>query len=109
MAATDTEQIRVGVEYVIIGDRARWPIRAGYFNDRQTSPARRHHQTVGWRSWPPGSTASPSGAGIGVGPMLIDVAYLRESGDYVDPSLFPQSVTTQRFLVSIIYRHLVRQ
>ena len=45
------------------------------------------------------------GAGIGVGPLLLDVAYLRESGEYVDPSLFPQTVTTQRFLVSIIYRH----
>ena len=50
--ASDAEQIRAGVEYVLIHDRVRWPIRAGYFRNRQTFPA----STEGRR----GSTAAPS-------------------------------------------------
>jgi long-chain fatty acid transport protein len=108
VGALDTEQIRVGVEYVIIGDRARWPIRAGYFNDRQPNPGATA-TADGVKIVAPRFNGFTLGAGIGVGPLLLDVAYLRESGEYVDPSLFPQTVTTQRYLVSIIYRHLVRR
>lgn len=108
VGALDTEQIRVGVEYVIIGGSARWPVRAGYFNDRQTHPAA-VGTAAGVKIAAPRFHGFTAGAGIGAGPILIDVAYLRESGDYADTNLFSQSVTTQRFLVSIIYRHLVRR
>jgi len=108
VGALDTEQIRVGVEYVIIGDRARWPIRAGYFNDRQAHPAA-VTTADGVKIVAPRFNGFTAGAGIGVGPILLDVAYVRESsGEYVDPSLFPQTVTTQRYLFSIIYRHVRR-
>ena len=107
--ARDTDQIRVGVEYVIIGDRARWPVRAGYFSDRQTSPAAEVDGSGAVTIVTQRFNGFTAGAGIGVGPILIDVAFLHESGDYLSPSLAPESVTSQRFLLSVIYRHLVRR
>ena len=98
--ANDTEQIRVGVEYVVIRDRVRWPIRAGYFTDRQTFPA-----ADGASPWFNGATL---GLGMGVGPLMLDVAFVYETGDYVDPSVFQQSLTARRVLISLIYRHLGR-
>jgi hypothetical protein len=98
--ASDAEQIRAGVEYVLIHDRIRWPIRAGYFRNRQTFLA-----ADGASPWFNGGTL---GLGMGVGPLMLDVAFVYESGDYVDPSLFPQSLTARRVLVSLIYRHLGR-
>jgi hypothetical protein len=108
VGARDTDQVRVGVEYVIIGERARWPIRAGYFSDTQTGPAAQNEGgtvTIVSQRFN-GFTA---GAGIGVGPILIDVAFLHQSGDYLNLDLRPESVTSRRFLLSIIYRHLVRR
>lgn len=98
--ARDAEQIRAGVEYVLIHDRVRWPIRAGYFRNRQTFLA-----ADGESPWFNGGTL---GLGMGVGPLLLDVAFVYETGDYVDPSLFQQSLTARRVLVSMIYRHLGR-
>ena len=43
---------------------------------------------------------------MGVGPLLLDVAFVYETGDYVDPSRFQQSLTARRVLISLIYRHL---
>jgi len=99
--ASDAEQIRAGVEYVLIHDRVRWPVRAGYFTNRQTFPA-----ADGASPWFNGATL---GLGMGVGPLMLDVAFVHETGDYVDPSLFPVSLTARRVLVSLIYRHLGRQ
>ena len=99
--ANDTEQIRVGVEYVVIRDRVRWPIRAGYFSDRQT-----HRDAEGDS---PRFNGATLGMGMGVGPLLLDVAFVYETGDYVDPSVFQQSLTARRVLVSLIYRHLGRR
>ena len=98
--ATDAEQIRAGFEYVLIHDRVRWPIRAGYFSNRQTFPA-----ADAASPWFNGATL---GLGMGVGPLMLDVAFVYETGDYVDPSLFQQSLTARRVLVSLIYRHLGR-
>ena len=98
--ANDTEQIRVGVEYVLIGDRIRWPIRAGYFSDRQT------YRDAGGGS--PRFNGATLGLGMGVGPLLLDAAFVYESGHYIDPTLFEQSLTARRVLVSLIYRHLGR-
>ena len=99
--ANDTEQLRVGVEYVIIGDRIRWPVRAGYFSDRQT-----YRDATGSSPRFNGATV---GLGVGVGPLLLDVAFVYELGDYIDPSLFEQSLTARRVLISLIYRDLVRR
>lgn len=98
--ANDAEQIRAGVEYVVIHDRVRWPIRAGYFRNRQTFLA-----ADGGSPWFNGGTL---GLGMGVGPLLVDVAFVYEANDYVDPSGFPQSLTARRVLISLIYRHLGR-
>lgn len=98
--ASDAEQIRAGVEYVLIHDRVRWPIRAGYFTNRQTFPA-----ADGASPW---FNSATLGLGMGVGPLMLDVAFVYETGDYVDESLFEQSLTARRVLVSLIYRHLGR-
>jgi hypothetical protein len=98
--ASDAEQMRAGVEYVLIHDRVRWPVRAGYFRNRQTFLAE-----DGGSPWFIGGTL---GLGMGVGPLLLDVAFVYETGEYVDPSHFPQSLTARRVLVSLIYRHLGR-
>jgi long-chain fatty acid transport protein len=98
--ASDAEQIRAGVEYVLIHDRVRWPIRAGYFTNRQTFP-----DADGGSPW---FNAATLGLGMGVGPLLLDVAFVYERGDYVDPNLFQVSLTARRVLVSLIYRHLGR-
>ena len=46
------------------------------------------------------------GTGIILGPVLLDVAYLRESGHFSTPSSATRTThTTRRFFVSLIYRH----
>jgi long-chain fatty acid transport protein len=95
----DTEQLRIGGEYVLIGSRVKWPVRAGYFSDRQY-----------FRS---GTGSAPRfngvtvGAGILAGPFLFDVAYVHEYGGYADTGE-PQGrafTKFRRFFVSLIYRH----
>jgi hypothetical protein len=92
----DTGQLRMGVEYVVIAGHVRVPLRAGYFTDKQyfrdaTNTAPRYH---GWTV----------GTGIIAGPILFDVAFLRESGSFAEAS---DTVHTrfQRFFVSMIYRY----
>jgi len=96
---TDTEQFRLGAEYVIISGRLKWPLRAGYFRDTQyfrdgtgTAPS-----FNGWTA----------GAGILAGPFLFDVAYVHEYGAYVDTGEPAGRAFTrfQRFFASLIYRH----
>jgi long-subunit fatty acid transport protein len=106
----DAQQIRAGVEWVLIWGRVKLPLRAGYFNDRQITPnptgdvPRFHGFTLG--------------TGLLLGPLLLDVAYVHESGDYTvaaDPGDFdlPPNVTpapvrnvlnTDRVFASLIYR-----
>jgi long-subunit fatty acid transport protein len=95
----DTYQLRVGAEYVIIASHIKVPLRAGYFLDRQ-------YFRAGDGSAPvfDGFTV---GAGILAGPFLFDVAYVHESGSYVD-SGEPQGeafTTFRRVFVSLMYRH----
>jgi len=98
--AADTVQIRAGVEYVLIHDRVRWPVRAGFFRNRQSFPA-----SDADSPWFNGATL---GVGMGVGPLMLDVAFVYETGDYVDASVFQQSIDARRVLFSLIYRHLGR-
>ena len=97
----DSDQIRLGVEYVVFTKGLKIPLRAGYFNDQQiglvpgTGAAPRYH----------GFTA---GVGIIVGPMLFDVAYLYESGSFLEPvegeAPVKNTLKTERFFLSLIYR-----
>jgi long-subunit fatty acid transport protein len=95
----DTYQLRMGAEYVIIASHLKVPLRAGYFLDRQ-------YFRAGDGSAPvfDGFTV---GAGILAGPFLFDVAFVHESGTYLD-SGEPQGrafTTFQRVFVSLMYRH----
>jgi hypothetical protein len=106
------EQFRVGVEYVLIAGRLKIPLRAGWFSDLQITPN------------PAGDTPHfygvTAGTGIILGSLLLDVAYLYEYGHYdltvetpsgsqlEQPSqpapTVRNSLKTQRFFVSLIYR-----
>jgi hypothetical protein len=106
----DSQQIRLGAEWVLIKGGLKMPLRAGYFNDRQITP-------VAGGSLPRfnGLTA---GVGIILGSVLLDVAYVHEFGDYLvssevaaaaesDQSATPpvrNTLTTDRVFASIIYR-----
>lgn len=101
---SDTEQFRAGLEYVIIRDRFKWPLRVGYILDRQ------FFRAAGGRA--PVFQGLTVGTGIILGPVLLDAAYLREVGNFISPpdvSTMPSSVPirqgTYRLLFSAIYRH----
>lgn len=94
---TDTEQFRLGVERVLLGRRLKVPLRFGLFTDRQYFRAadgkvpRFYGFTVG--------------AGLLVGPLLFDVAYVYEDGGYSGGSASRTDVKIQRVYASLIYRH----
>ena len=106
----DAQQIRAGVEWVLIWGRVKLPLRAGYFNDRQITPN------------PTGDiprfNGYTLGTGLLLGPLLVDVAYVHESGDYTvapdsgdfdlppDVTLSPvrNVLKTDRVFASLIYR-----
>jgi hypothetical protein len=99
----DTSQFRVGGEYVVIRDRLKVPIRAGLFTDDQ------YFNAVGG---PPRFIGLTIGAGLIVGPALLDVAYIHETGSYTslditsDGSIpIKNDVKLRQLQVSIIYRH----
>ncbi len=94
---TDTEQWRLGVEYVLIGKRLRLPLRAGYFNDRQ------YFEAFGEKPRYDGYTL---GAGLIVGPLLFDVAYVEEWGHHADPRWGPETqadVKIRQLFASVIF------
>jgi long-subunit fatty acid transport protein len=108
----DAEQLRVGVEWVLIRGRLKVPLRAGYFNDRQIAPV------LG--GIPPRFNGFTAGTGLILGSMLFDVAWVYEFGEFsvaaeattggepdVPPTPQPPlryAVTTNRFYASVIYR-----
>lgn len=92
----DTEQVRVGVEYVIVGDRLHVPLRAGYFND---------HQALRAADGAPRFHGVAVGAGVVMGPVLLDVAFLYQQGAYDELPETRTSVYARRVLASLIYRH----
>jgi long-chain fatty acid transport protein len=103
---SDTEQLRVGAEYVVLGRRLKVPLRAGFFTDKQ--------YFFDFRNQPPRFRGFTAGVGIAAGPLLIDVAYVRETGKYLDPEADPEdpeargAERTTRFnrvFISVIYRH----
>lgn len=112
-AQRDKQELRTGVEWVLIRGRWKVPLRAGYFSDRQISPD--------LAGGPPRFDGFTAGAGIVLGPVLLDVAYLHEFGRYYvasttssgvsdldnPPAPTPptrNSLTTNRVFTSVIYR-----
>jgi hypothetical protein len=95
----DTTQVRLGIEYVLIGSKVKVPLRAGAFTDLQYFADRDGD--------PPLFTGFSVGSGLIIGPLMFDVAYVREQNTYPDPEGTPSRVTSvfQRFFVSLIYRH----
>lgn len=102
---TDADQFRVGAEYVLLFQRFKWPLRAGYFNEGQ------FFRTGDGSA--PRFNGGAVGTGLIVGPVLLDVAYNFESGTYSDFSvdaggdvtLQERSRTFHRLFFSMIYRH----
>jgi hypothetical protein len=109
----NAQQIRLGVEWVLIKGRVKVPLRAGYFSDRQITAVAAGNA--------PRFNGFTAGTGLILGPMLLDVAYVHEFGEYtvastaagnpgldVPPTTTPTTVrstlTTNRFFASIIYR-----
>jgi len=110
----DADQIRVGVEWILIKGRLKMPLRAGYFTDRQITPN------------PTGDIPRFNGFTVGtgliLGPMLLDVAYVHESGEYFvaaetagggefdrppttePPPSVRNVLNTNRVFASVIYR-----
>jgi len=108
VAQQDAEQIRAGVEWVLIQGRVKIPLRAGYFNDRQIAPALGGPDVVRFN----GLTA---GTGLILGAMQLDLAWVYEFGEYfvtteLEDALTPpasprrHALTTNRVYASIIYR-----
>jgi hypothetical protein len=100
---TDTQQIRMGVEYVLIKGGVKVPLRVGYFVDRQyfrAAPAA--GKGVGDPPWFRGYTM---GTGIALGPVLVDAAYVLERGTFI-PSGETAAVKTRfsRVFLSFTYR-----
>jgi long-subunit fatty acid transport protein len=97
----DTEEIRAGVEYVVIHGRLRWPLRAGMFFDRQ------YFNQVD--DGPPRFRGVTAGTGLIVGPVLVDAAVVLEWGQYVSGDTPARvKVRSHRFLFSAIYRQGAR-
>jgi hypothetical protein len=106
----DTEQFRIGVEYVAIKRALKWPIRIGYFADRQLDM--RFNEATEMRDRRPVYDGFTAGTGLIIGRVLLDVAYMFEFGEYrdadtegVDPLPRSTSVRSHRVFVSLIYRH----
>jgi len=94
----DTEQVRIGGEYVIVGRRLRLPVRAGFFTDRQYFLDNSGH--------PPRFTGVTVGLGVATRSLLVDAAYVLEYGSYADAEASGAETFTRfhRFFVSFIYR-----
>jgi hypothetical protein len=107
VAQQNAEQIRAGVEWVLIKGRFKIPLRGGYFNDRQITPA-------------PGGEAVrfngvTAGTGLILGALQLDLAWVYEFGEYFvvaetdavqTTAAVPirYALTTNRVYASIIYR-----
>jgi long-subunit fatty acid transport protein len=107
-AQRDTAQFRVGVEYVVVKGRIKWPLRVGYIADRQLFQT--YDASTGESDkTPPLYNGFAAGTGLVFGRLLVDVAYLFENGSYQEVDIVgaPQDnhVHSHRFFVSLIYRH----
>ena len=116
----DSEQFRVGVEWVLIRGALKVPLRAGYFNDRQIEPVLLSANPPLYGN-PPRYNGFTAGTGLILGSVILDVAWVYEFGEYsvaaastsstteVDVPATPApalryAATTNRFFASVIYR-----
>jgi long-subunit fatty acid transport protein len=95
---TDTQQLRLGFEYVLLASRrVRVPLRLGAFSDGQYFRAA--DGSI------PRFLGFTLGGGVLVGPLAIDVAYLYEDGSYSGSASSETGVRIRRFYASLIYRY----
>jgi hypothetical protein len=96
---TDTQQFRLGLEYVLLAGPVKIPLRAGAFSDRQYFRDANGTPPTFW-----GLTA---GTGVSFGPFIIDFAYLLERGKFLpaEESAVESSTRFSRAFLSLIYRH----
>jgi long-chain fatty acid transport protein len=97
---TDAQQLRAGVEYVLVGSRLKWPFRIGYINDQQ------YFQAI---DGAPRFNAVTFGTGVLAGHFLFDIAYVYEHGRFSEADSFGQpglrwTTNSHRFFGSLIYR-----
>ncbi|HET7291925.1 MAG TPA: hypothetical protein VFM88_05850 [Vicinamibacteria bacterium] len=92
----DTNQVRAGLEFVLLKPRLKVPLRAGYFRDSQFFPS------LGGDA--PTFDGFTVGTGLIVANVLFDVAYVYESGRYSDANGIQNDVTFQKAYASVIYR-----
>lgn len=92
----DTEQFRVGAEYVFLVGKVRLPVRVGYLSDRQF-----FRDALGAA---PRFDGLAVGAGVAFGQLLLDAAYLEERGSYRSADNLRTDVRMRRLFVSLIYR-----
>jgi len=92
---SDTRELRLGVEYVLILGRVKLPLRAGYIREQQ------YTLEQGLAPQYDGVTA---GAGLVLGPVLFDAAYVHQWGKFTSEEGV-NTVKLHRALVSLIYRH----
>lgn len=102
----DAHQFRFGAEYILFTGALRFPLRLGYFRDEQNFPGRHvrdaFNNTVSHTSHPifHGVTL---GAGVAAGDVVVDAAYIYESGQYLGDEGIVRT-RSHRTLVSLIYR-----
>jgi hypothetical protein len=90
-------QIRGGAEFVFIFGRVKVPVRAGAFSDRQYFQAS--------DGTPPHFTGLTAGTGIVIGPVLLDVAFIKRAGRLqADADAAAVSVDSNRLVGSVIFR-----
>ena len=81
---------------MLISGRLKLPLRAGYVREKQ------------YRLQPDGTAPRldgiTAGAGLVLGVVLLDAAYVYEWGDFGPPAA-RDAVRLHRVLVSLIYRH----
>jgi len=92
---SDTRELRLGVEYVLFLGRVKLPLRAGYIREQQ------YTLEQGLAPQYDGVTA---GAGLVLGPVLFDAAYVHQWGKFTSEEGV-NTVKLHRALVSLIYRH----
>ena len=100
---TDTQQVRLGLEYVVLTGPVKIPFRVGAFVDRQYFRAAAPDGTsVGEAPWFRGYTV---GTGLSVGPVLFDAAFVLERGDFTaSDDLSTVHTRFSRVFLSMTYR-----
>ena len=99
----DTQQVRLGAEYVLIAGRVRVPLRAGFFVDRQYFRAA--PGIPGNRGEAPWFRGYTAGTGVSIGPVLVDVAVVHERGAFRSRDDLAEVETRfTRAVVSLTYR-----